>query len=157
MCVLIHFCMGRRTDEYVLFYHQLRRGILLLLRMESLRSEYKHALAVALSEFDGGFDGIRWYVVITQQHDFYIIWCSLISQHEGILLYLIVKSIKATSMLEMIAVGTVCWYLLSSPPCSPRMSGVHVYYTLANLSRRRKYYQSHRVRANALRVEMGFT
>ena len=59
MCVLIHFCMGRRTDEYVLFYHQLRRGILLLLRMESLRSEYKHALAVALSEFDGGFDGIR--------------------------------------------------------------------------------------------------
>ena len=31
----------------------------LLLRMESLRSEYKHALAVALSGFDGGFDGIR--------------------------------------------------------------------------------------------------
>ena len=134
MCVLIHFCMGRRTDEYVLFYHQLRRGILLLLRMESLRSEYKHALAVALSEFDGGFDGIRWYVVITQQHDFYIIWCSLISQHEGILLYLIIKSIKATSMLERLDGSwlwlhgggcTVCWYLLSLPPCSPRMSDVH--------------------------------
>ena len=59
MCVLIHFCMGRRADEYVLFYHQLHRGILLLPRMESLRSESKHALAVALSGFDGGLDGIR--------------------------------------------------------------------------------------------------
>ena len=37
---------------------------------------------------------------ITQQHMFLsLVW--LVSQHEGILLYLIIKSIKATSMLEI--------------------------------------------------------
>ena len=46
-----------------------------------------------------GSDGIRKYVFITQQHMFLsLVW--LVSQHEGILLYLIIKSIKAASMLE---------------------------------------------------------
>jgi hypothetical protein len=94
-------------------------------------------------DLTGVSDGIRKYVFIHNNMFLSLVW--LVSQHEGILLYLIIKSIKATSMLERLDGSwlwlhgggcTGCWYLLSLPPCSPRMSDVHVHYTLANLSRR---------------------
>ena len=92
------------------------------------------AVAVALSGFDGGWVLMVLGNMCSLHNNMFLSLVWLVSQHEGILLYLIIKSIKATSMLERLHSSwlwlhgggcTVCWYLLSLPPCSPRMSDVH--------------------------------
>ena len=58
------------------------------------------AVAVALSGFDGGWVLMVLENMCSLHNNMFLSLVWLVSQHEGILLYLIIKSIKETSMLE---------------------------------------------------------
>eukprot|EP00985_Skeletonema_marinoi_P016866 scaffold9140_cov100-Skeletonema_marinoi.AAC.1 len=79
------------------------------------------AVAFALSGFDGGWVLMVLGNMCSLHNNMFLSLVWLVSQHEGILLYLIIKSIKATSMLERLD-GSWLWL-----PVGGGARGVDIY------------------------------